>query len=87
MTDRLIDSFGKNATEVVRAALEEYRGHQLFSLRIWFEVEPEKWVATKKGLSLKVELFPELKRAVEKLEAAIIEAGLLDPEDLQESHE
>ena len=80
--DKTIFTFGKNATEEVRASLEEYRGHQLFSLRIWFEVEPGKLVPTKKGLSLRVELFPGLKRAVEKLEAAIIEAGLLDPEDL-----
>ena len=82
MTDQLIDTFGKNAAEEVRATLSEYKGHQLFGLRVWFEAEPGKWVATKKGLSLKVELFPELKRAVEKLEAAMLEAGLLDPEDL-----
>ncbi len=87
MSEVFVDSFGKNATEEVRATLEEYKGHQLFGLRVWFEAEPGKWVATKKGLSLKVELFPELKRAVEKLEAAMLEAGLLDPEDLQESHE
>ena len=87
MTDHLIDTFGKNAAEEVRATLEKYKGHQLFGLRVWFEAEPGKWVATKRGLSLRVELFPELKRAVEKLEAAMLEAGLLDPEDLQESHE
>ncbi len=35
-------------------------------------------VPTKKGLTLRVDLFPEFKRAVEKLEAALVEAGLLD---------
>ncbi len=82
MTDQLIDTFGKNAAEEVRATLEKYKGHQLFGLRVWFEAEPGKWVATKKGLSLKVDLFPEFKRAVEKLEEALIREKLLDPEDL-----
>ena len=80
--DETIFTFGKNATEEVRATLSEYKGHQLFSLRVWFESEPGKWVATKKGITLRVDLFPEFKRAVEKLEAAMLETGLLDPEDL-----
>jgi len=80
--DKTVGTFGKNATEAVRATLEKYKGHQLFGLRVWFEAEPGKWVATKKGITLRVDLFPEFKRAVQKLEAAMLEAGLLDPEDL-----
>ena len=80
--DKPIFTFGKNAAEEVRATLEEYKGHQLFSLRIWFEASPGKWVATKKGITLRVDLFPEFKRAVEKLEEALIRERLLDPEDI-----
>ena len=82
--EKTVDSFDKNTVEEIRVTLSEFKGHQLFGLRIWFEAEPGKWVATKKGLSLKVDLFPEFKRAIEKLEAAILEAGLLDPEDIEQ---
>lgn len=79
---KLVDVFNKNATEEVRASLDEYEGYQLFSLRIWVEVDDGQRIPTKKGLSLKVEQFPEFRAAVGRLEAAILEAGLLDEEDL-----
>ena len=79
--EKIVDTFSKNPVEEVRATLSEYKGHQLFGFRVWTETKEKNWLATKKGLSLKVSLFPELKGAIEKLEAAILEAGLLDPED------
>ena len=82
--DKTIFTFRKNATEEVRVTLETYKGHQLFGIRVWFEDEPGKWAPTRKGITLRVDLFPELKRAIEKLEAAILEAGLLDPEDIEQ---
>ena len=82
--DKPIFTFSKNAIEKVQVTLSEFKGHQLFSLRIWTEIEGGKRVPTRKGLSLKTDLFPEFKRAVQKLEAAIIEAGLLDPEDIEQ---
>ncbi|MCB7128412.1 MAG: transcriptional coactivator p15/PC4 family protein [Candidatus Brocadiales bacterium] len=81
--EKLVDRFDKNAVEEVRVSLDEYRGHQLFSLRVWTENKAGERVPTKKGLTLKTDLFPKFKRAVEKLEAAILEAGLLDPEDIE----
>ena len=81
--EQIIDKFRKNAVEEVRATLSEYRGHQFFSLRVWTEVEGGKWVPTKKGLTLKTDLFPEFSKAVEKIKAALVETGLLDLEDLE----
>ena len=65
-------------------SLRKYEGRYFFDLRV-FEEKPSgfcEFVPTKKGVCLDAYIFPELKRAVEKLEAAMIEAGLLDPEDL-----
>ena len=70
-------SFKKNALEVVKASLTNYRGHDLIDLRIWMERKPGEFTATKKGLSIRAELFPELKRA------ALVEAELLEPEDVE----
>jgi len=76
-----ICSFRKNALEEVRAALTRYRGYHLIDLRIWTEKKTGEFVATKKGLSLKVELLPELKRAVTALEIELIRRGLLETEE------
>lgn len=80
--NQVVDTFSKNATEQIKVDLSEYEGYQLFSFRAWTETKAGENVPTKKGLTLRVDLFPEFKRAVEKLEAAILEAGLLDLEDL-----
>ena len=80
--EQVVDSFDKTSVEEVRATLSEFKGHQLFSLRIWTEIEGGKRVPTRKGLTLKTDLFPVFKKAVEKLEAALIGAGLLDQADL-----
>jgi len=82
--EKTVDSFDKNTMEEVRATLSEFKGHQLFGFRIWTEIEGGKRVPTRKGLALRTDLFPEFRLAVKKLEAAIIEAGLLDPEDIEQ---
>ena len=38
---------------------------------------------TKKGISVRVDLFPALLRAVERLSEALIEQGELDPVELE----
>jgi hypothetical protein len=43
----------------------------------------EEWVPTRKGVSLAVGLYPAFKQALAQLEAALLEQGLLDPEDLE----
>ena len=79
MTDQLIDTFGKNATEEVQASLTEYNGHQLVDLRTWTENKAGELVPTKKGNSVRVDLFPALLRAVERPREALIKRGELDP--------
>lgn len=67
--------FQKNATEVVRASLSTFHGHQLVDIRVYFVAEDGTW-PTKKGLAIGLDLLPELRAAVEALEAAVAKRGL-----------
>lgn len=69
-----IAQFNKNSNEEVRICLEEYRGHKLFDIRSYFH-DGQEWRPTRKGISLKVDLFPELKKAMEMLEEALGRVG------------
>ncbi len=75
----IIDRFQKNALEEIRASLTEFNNYRLVDLRIWTENKAGDPVPTKKGISVRVDLFPALRRAVERLSEALIERGELDP--------
>ena len=82
--DELIAQFEKNATEVVRVSLTEYRGRQLVDVRVYYCDDAGQYRPTKKGVSLNVEVYPELKSALLALEKLLLERDLLSPEDLAE---
>jgi len=70
--DILVSSFTKNATEEVQARIVNYQGYDLIDLRVWVQRKDGGGeVATRKGLTLNVELLPELKKAVLALEKAL----------------
>jgi len=69
--DGPIYSFGKNAVERVHADTTRYKGHSLIDLRIHYEDDDGKWKPTKKGLTLNIDLLPELEAAVAALRQAI----------------
>lgn len=74
--DDPIYEFRKNATEVVRATLSFFRGHQLVDIRAYYEAEDGSFRPTKKGLAIGLDLLPELRAAVEALERAVAARGL-----------
>ncbi len=74
---KIITEIEKNSTEVIRVELSEFKGFDLFSLRVYVEKEGSDPLPTKKGLTVGVKLVPELKQAILKAEQAAIEAGLL----------
>jgi len=80
--DELIAQFEKNATEVVRVSLREYRGRKLIDMRIHYSDDEGEYRPTKKGVSLSLETYPDFKRAVVALEKILLERDLLSPEDL-----
>ncbi len=56
----------KSKTQDIRVGINEYRGMKLIYLRTYMEIEGEKR-PTQKGVSLKVDFYPQLQEAFEKL--------------------
>jgi hypothetical protein len=84
----VIHQFPKNATEEVRASLTEYKGHKLIDLRIYYEPEGgEERRPTKKGITIDVGLYPELKKAMLKIEKELLKKELLKEEALENLEE
>jgi len=80
--DELIAQFEKNATEVVRVSLTEYRGRKLVDVRVYYSDDEGQYRPTKKGVSLSVDVYPDFKRALLELEKILLERNLINPEDL-----
>jgi hypothetical protein len=84
MMSEVISQIAKNAREVVFLSLSEFKGHRLIDIRVHVPGDQEgDWVPTRKGVSLAVALYPAFKQALAELESALIQQGLLDPEDLE----
>lgn len=80
----VVHQFPKNATEEVRASLTEYKGHKLIDLRIYYEPEEGgERRPTKKGVTIDVGLYPELKKAMMKMERELIRKDLLKQDVLE----
>ncbi len=77
--ETVIATVEKNASEELRVALGEYRGHNLVNVRIWasYDSAGSEKRPTKKGFALRIERLPELIAGLEKAEAAARAAGLL----------
>lgn len=66
--NQLIHEFQKNANEKVRAEFCEYKGRDLFNLRVFFQSDNSdlEWLPTRKGITISTSLIPELKEAVDR---------------------
>jgi hypothetical protein len=83
--DEVIGQFEKNATEVVRLSLTEYRGHKLIDVRVYYSNDDGEYRPTKKGVSLAVERYADFKRALLALEKILLERQLLTQEELEDA--
>ena len=73
MMETVVASLPKNTREAVRIELTEYKGFRLLGIRVWTsEGRP-----TAKGLTVKVEMLPELVKALQAAETIARSAGLL----------
>lgn len=59
----LVAEFDKNARERCRVSLTEYGGHDLVDVRAYWQDQTGEW-RPGKGLALRRELLPELRRAL-----------------------
>jgi hypothetical protein len=78
--DQLIATIEKNADEEIRVSLREYKGHPFIDVRVYWKPPEGEPGPTKKGVTLNPELFPQLKKAMGALEAALVKAKLIDEE-------
>lgn len=73
----------KNTREKVVFSLNEFKGKHYLDMRIFTTPDNgSQDIPTKKGLTLAVGLYPQLKEAMAQVEAALITRGLIDKEDL-----
>lgn len=71
---KLLCQFNKNAMELVKINLCEYRSDLYFDVRIWVTnglASPGEESPTKKGLRLHLELLPELIKALQKAQESV----------------
>jgi hypothetical protein len=83
MTEKPVCELPKNSREVYQFRLAEYKGHNFVDVRIYTKEEGKEPVPTKKGLAVSPTLWPQFKQSLAQLEAAMIEQGWLDREDIE----
>ena len=83
--DELIAQFEKNATEVVRVSLTEFRGHKLIDLRVYYTDDKGEYRPTKKGISLAVEGYADFRTAVARLDKTLIDLKLVAADEIEDA--
>ncbi len=76
--EQVIATIEKNVDEEIRVSLREYKGHSFIDIRVYWKPPDGEPGPTKKGVTLNPDLFPEFKKAVEALEAALVRAKLIE---------
>jgi Transcriptional Coactivator p15 (PC4) len=66
--EALVARIAKNPTEELRVSLTSYRGYDLVDIRVFFQDDQGEWRPTKRGVSLSVDSFAELREAIVKAE-------------------
>ena len=72
MMGQPIAPFRKNATEEVRVSLDDFKGHRLVNVRVWFAGDDGVLRPGKQGIALRLELLPELRAALDRVAALCV---------------
>ena len=72
-----IANFQKNKTEDIKLSLTEYQGHNLIDFRVYYKDKEGESKPTKKGITVNVKFFPELKQAIMDAEKILKEQKLI----------
>ncbi len=74
MENKIIARINKNAQEELIVQLTNFKGHDLIDIRVWLKALPyeEKGnsIATRRGISLRVDAIPDLVKALKKAKEA-----------------
>ena len=72
--NQVIDTFNKNQFEQVITQITKFQGDKYLDVRVWYKTDDSKEEEpkpTKKGITIKLDLLPELKEAILKVEKLI----------------
>ena len=72
----------KNAREKIIFRRGEFKGHKFSDMRGWAVEDGKDPAPTKKGLAVSPQLWPQFRAALDQVEAAMVQEGWLDREDL-----
>ncbi len=75
--ETVIADIEKNAEEIVRARVTEFRGRHYVDLRTYYLADDDEWRPTKKGISIPVESFEELETVLGKVREHLNAAHLI----------
>ena len=68
----IIKDIDKGAGEIIRIELSEFKGNTYLNLRVWYtDKATGEFKPTQKGITIKPELFSELKEAIRIAEPEI----------------
>jgi hypothetical protein len=65
-TGQLIHSFPKNPLEEIRVSLTVFKKKQYIDLRVYYKGDEGEYHPSKKGITISLDLFPDLVEAIEK---------------------
>jgi hypothetical protein len=77
----VVGSFPKNNREEVRVSLSKFKGYDLVGVRQWYRNENDDPRPSKSGITIRVDLLPELLELVQKARDIAVEKGILELED------
>jgi hypothetical protein len=73
----VVGSFPKNNREEVRVSLSKFKGYDLVGVRQWFRNENDEPRPSKSGVTIRVDLLPELLALIEQARDIAVEKGIL----------
>jgi len=77
----VVGSFPKNNREEVRVSLSKFKGYDLLGVRQWYRNENDDPRPSKSGITIRVDLLPELLELIQKARDIAVENGILELED------
>jgi len=76
--DKTITTFKKNKFQEIRVGVREFKGNDLIDIRTWTMTQgSDDMVPTAKGVSINVQLFSELKKALAQVEEVLTENRMI----------
>ena len=75
--DKTVKVFKKNKFQEIRVGIREFKGNDLIDIRTWTMTQgSEEMVPTAKGVSININLLPELRKALDVVEKELKASGL-----------